>query len=139
MQSVVDLAQSEEQTASHQLGESLKGLQAQEAKLNELQGYRTSYRQTLRDSNGRETDAIRLGDYRAFLDRLGLAITQQADLVKQAQDDCESKRQAWFAARRRLKALTEVVKRYQSEEKLQTERREQAESDEGHSSRRRRN
>lgn len=136
MRSVVDLAENKEQAAARQMAESRKLLQAQEAKLEELNGYRKSYTETLRAADGTETDAIRLGDYRAFLDRLGTAITQQADLVKQAQDDCEAKRQAWFVTRRRLKALTEVVKRYQSEEDRLAERREQAESDEGYSARR---
>ena len=138
MRSVAELAEAEEQTASRRLGESLEFLKAQEAKLEELEGYRKSYTQNLSDAGGRGTDAIRLGDYRAFLDRLGAAITQQTDLVKQAQDDCETKRQMWFAARRRLQALSEVVKRYASEENLKAERREQAEADDVHASRQRR-
>ena len=138
MRSVVELAESAEQSASRQMGESLQFLQTQEAKLEELEGYRRSYSQNLRDTSGGETDAVRLGDYRAFLERLSIAVTQQAELVKQAQDDTEAKRQVWFAARGRLKALTEVVKRYRSEEDLRAERREQAESDERHSVRLRR-
>lgn len=135
MRSVVDLAQNHEREASSRFGESQRFLQAQQTKLKELEGYRKSYNEKSRVV-GRETDANRLGDYRAFLDRLGTAITQQTSLVKEAQDDCESKRQAWFAARRRLKAMGEVVKRYRSEENRQTERREQASSDDGYSARR---
>ncbi len=101
-----------------------------EAKLNELERYRTEYEKQFTQRAGRGIGATDLRDYQAFLARLVEAIRQQQAVVRRAQSDRDVERSRWQEAAKRAKALGHVVEKWQAEERRASDRREQRESDE---------
>ena len=101
-----------------------------EAKLQELERYRTDYEGQFRQRAGRGIGVTDLRDYQAFLARLSDAIRQQQAVVKRAQSERDAERQRWQEAAQRAKALGHVVEQWQTEERRASDRREQRESDE---------
>ena len=101
-----------------------------EGKLSELDRYKAEYEQSFTQRAGRGIGPTELRDYQAFLAKLAEAIKQQQALVSRARADHQLERQKWQEALKRSKALGHVVERWQAEERHETERREQRESDE---------
>ena len=101
-----------------------------EAKLQELERYRTDYESQFKQRAGRGIGVADLRDYQAFLGRLSDAIRQQQAVVKRAQSERDAERQRWQEAAKRAKALGHVVEQWQTEERRASDRREQRESDE---------
>jgi flagellar FliJ protein len=101
-----------------------------EQKLVDLEAYREGYIRdfALRAKAG--IDGASARDYQVFLGRLDEALHQQTQVVTgvRAQRDCEL--QNWQDAAQRAEAIGHTVKRWQSEERYELERREQHESDE---------
>jgi flagellar FliJ protein len=101
-----------------------------EAKLLELQRYKGEYEQQFSQRAGRGIGATDLRDYQAFLARLTEAIKQQQVLVARARSEHQAERVKWQEALKRSKALGHVVERWQAEERLMNDKRDQRESDE---------
>lgn len=101
-----------------------------EQKLQELHAYRDDYTQGFARRAGGGMGARDLVDYQAFMTRLNEAIKQQAQVVQRARHESEQQRQRWQAAAQRAKALGHVIERWHQEERHQSDRREQNESDE---------
>lgn len=101
-----------------------------EAKLQELQRYKSEYEQQFSQRAGRGIGATELRDYQAFLARLSEAIRQQQTLVTRARTEHQAERVKWQEALKRSKALDLVVDRWQAEERHTNDRRDQRESDE---------
>lgn len=101
-----------------------------EAKLQELERYRSDYDKQFAQRAGGGIGATALRDYQAFLARLSEAIRQQQAVVKRSQSERDAERLRWQEAAKRAKALGHVVEQWQSEERRASDRREQRESDE---------
>lgn len=101
-----------------------------EAKLQELQRYKSEYEQQFAQRAGRGIGVADLRDYQAFLARLAEAIKQQQALVNRARAEHQAERLKWQEALKRSKALGHVVERWQAEERHMNDRRDQRESDE---------
>lgn len=101
-----------------------------EAKLSELERYKSEYEQGLSQRAGRGIGATELRDYQAFLAKLAEAIKQQQALVARARAEHQAERLKWQDALKRSRALGHVVERWQAEERHVSDRREQRESDE---------
>lgn len=101
-----------------------------EAKLVELERYKSEYEQGFSQRAGRGIGATELRDYQAFLAKLAEAIKQQQALVTRARAEHQAERLKWQDALKRSKALGHVVERWQAEERHVSDRREQRESDE---------
>jgi flagellar protein FliJ len=101
-----------------------------EAKLQELERYRSDYDKQFAQRAGGGIGVTALRDYQAFLARLSEAIRQQQAVVKRAQSERDAERQRWQEAAKRAKALGHVVEQWQTEERRASDRREQRESDE---------
>jgi len=101
-----------------------------EKKLAELEAYRAGYVNDFAARAKSGIGAAAARDYQVFLGRLDEALLQQnqAVIATRAQRDCE--RQNWQDAATRAEAVGHTVKRWQSEERHELERREQHESDE---------
>lgn len=134
MQPVVDVAARREREAASQLGEGQARRQQAEQRLQDLIAYRDEYSRQF-DAAG-SVNAVRLRDYRIFLDRLNQAIEQQRGLCARAAADCEALRLRWLEVHGRAQALDKVVSRYQAEERDCDARREQQESDQQNQTRR---
>jgi flagellar FliJ protein len=130
MKPVQRVAQGREAAAVRKLGQSQQYLDAQMARLEELQAYRDQYARDFEASAGGGLDALRIQDYRMFLNRLGEAIRQQEALIQQCIAHHEDSRKAWVESRSHSQAIEKVVDRYQVEERRQRDRKEQLEQDE---------
>lgn len=127
MQSVAEVTANRERDAARRLGEAQKRAQAAEQRFQELLAYRDDYTQQF--ANGGSLTTARLQDYRIFLERLNQAVEQQQSLLERANQDCEVLRRRWMEIHTRTQALDKVVSRYRDEERSDSERREQKESD----------
>ena len=101
-----------------------------EAKLQELERYRSEYDKQFAQRAGGGIGATALRDYQVFLARLADAIKQQQAVVKRAQSERDAERLRWQEAAKRARALGHVVEQWQTEERRASDRREQHESDE---------
>jgi len=129
MQPVQQLAQSRDQKAVQELGQSQQYLRAQQAKLEELRAYRDQYARDFEASGGAGLGATRMQDYRIFLGRLGEAIRQQEAIIEQCCARHEQTRQQWVEFNNQSQAIDKLVDRYRLEENKRLERQEQKEQD----------
>lgn len=134
MQSVNKVAHKKEQDAARMLGQSRKNLQQQNMRLTELMQYREDYTRKFTTSGNDGMDTRKLNEYRSFLHRLNQAILQQRDVITRAERECQLRERAWLGTRTRSQALNKVVARYQLEERIASDRKDQKVLDE-HASR----
>jgi len=130
MQPVQRVVHNREQSAVQKLGQSQQNLDAQRARLEELRAYRDQYARDFESSGGGGLKAVRIQDYRVFLNRLSEAIRQQETLIEQCCNQHEQTRRQWIETRSRSQAIDKVVHRYRREEHRQQARKEQQEQDE---------
>ncbi len=119
-----------ERRRAEALAGSERRLREQEAKLIELDTYRAGY---VRDFNERAAsgmDGVLARDYQTFLGRLDEALRQQSLAVTRARAQRDGELHTWQGAAQRAEVVGQMVKRFQTEEDLALERREQHESDE---------
>jgi flagellar protein FliJ len=119
-----------EKDRARELGEAQTRLSAAEVKLQDLEQYRQDYEQAFqqRAKAGQPVRALR--DFQVFLARLDQAIQQQRQIVAATQKDVSGHSTLWQSAARQVKAVDSVVDRWQGEERLAQDRREQKETDE---------
>lgn len=108
--------------SERQLGEA-------EAKLEELNGYRSDYVREFAKRAGGGMTATSARDYQAFIARLDEALRQQAEIVAQARAQRAEKLDTWRGAAQRSMAVDKVVERHASEERRALERHEQRDTD----------
>jgi flagellar FliJ protein len=100
-----------------------------EQKLGQLKTYRDEYVRKSAHSNG-AIDAVKLQNYRSFLDRLGEALNQQMKLLEVAREEFEKRRAQWSEKRVEAESLNRVVDRFRKDEQHAADRKEQREGDE---------
>ncbi|HEY0747951.1 MAG TPA: flagellar export protein FliJ [Steroidobacteraceae bacterium] len=100
-----------------------------EHKLEQLQNYRDEYVRKSAQSNG-AIDAVKLQNYRSFLDRLGEALNQQLKSLDLARKEFEKRRAQWSEKRVEAESLNRVVDRFRKDEQHAADRKEQREGDE---------
>jgi flagellar protein FliJ len=98
-----------------------------EHQLQQLQTYRDEYVRNSQSSGA--TDAVKLQNYRSFLDRLGEALNQHAKSLDNARKEFEKRRAQWSEKRIEAESLNRVVDRFRKEEQHAADRREQREGD----------
>jgi flagellar protein FliJ len=99
-----------------------------ERQLEQLETYRAEYLQAS-VSTGSSMDAVKLQNYRSFLDRLGDAKRQHQKNLDAARAEFEKRRAAWSEKRVEAESLGRVVERFRKEERAAEDRREQREGD----------
>jgi flagellar export protein FliJ len=100
-----------------------------EKQLEQLRGYREEYVRGASRSDG-SMDAVRLQNYRSFLDRLGEAIRQHNVKLDNARSEYDRRRAQWSAKRIEAESLNRVMERFRREEQHDADRREQSDGDE---------
>jgi flagellar FliJ protein len=130
MQPVARVADQRERQAAVEMAEFRRFLDAQQAKLDELNTYRNDYARHFEQAGRGGMDAARMADYRRILARLNDAIAYQEKRLISLHNDYEQVRRRWTDTRTRAAALDKVMERYRAEELRETEQREQGESDE---------
>jgi flagellar FliJ protein len=123
-----EIASTSADDLSRAMAEAARKVADIERQIQQLQSYRDDY---LRKS-GQGTaavDAVKLQNYRSFLDRLGDALRQQMKSLELARVEYEKRRSAWSAKRIEAESLGRAVERFRKEEQHAADRREQREVD----------
>jgi flagellar FliJ protein len=99
-----------------------------ERQLEQLQTYRDEYVRNSTQSAG-AIDAVKLQNYRSFLDRLGEALNQHMKSLDIARKEFEKRRAQWSEKRMEAESLNRVIDRFRKEEQYAADGREQREGD----------
>jgi flagellar protein FliJ len=110
------------------MGEAGRKVTELERQLEQLQAYRDEYVRNSTQTNG-TMDAVKLQNYRSFLDRLGEALNQHHKSLDNARKEFEKRRAQWSEKRIEAESLHRVVDRFRKEERHAADRREQREGD----------
>lgn len=113
---------------SRAMGEAGRKVADLERQLEQLQSYRDEY---VRNSSQPDApiDAVKLQNYRSFLDRLGEALRQHVKSLEAARSEYERRRALWSVKRIEAESLGRAVDRFRREEQHMADRREQREGD----------
>jgi len=130
-QPVKRVAESRERTAAKALGDSQRWAQEQESKLQELKNYHLEYLQRFQSAAKMGMSASQLLEYRAFIEKLERAISEQEKVVAESQQRCNESKEAWMQKRMRNQVLGKVMDRFKSAEQKAELDREQKITDEG--------
>ena len=113
---------------SRAMGDAARRVADLERQADQLKSYRDEYVAKSTEERG-TMDAVKLQNYRLFLERLGEAIRQQSTLVDQARAEYETRRLEWSAKRIEAEVLGRAADRFRKEELHAAEQREQREGD----------
>jgi flagellar FliJ protein len=130
MQTVEKAVSEVEKKRAEALATSERRVSESETRLSELETYQKSYADRFNTSAGAGMGAAKLRDFQTFMARLAEAVKQQGQMVLKAKADRDAEMRTWQHAAQRAEAVGGLVKRWQSEEQRQDDRREQNESDE---------
>jgi flagellar FliJ protein len=123
-----EIASSSANDLSRAMGEAARKVAELERQYQQLQSYRDEYvRKTTQGTAA--VDAVKLQNYRTFLDRLGEALRQQLTSLDVARAEYEKRRAAWSEKRVEAESLGRAVDRFRKEERHDAERRDQREVD----------
>jgi flagellar export protein FliJ len=100
-----------------------------ERQLQQLQTYRDEYVRNSTQSGG-AIDAVKLQNYRSFLERLGEAMRQHEKSLAAARAEFEKRRLVWSEKRIEAESLGRAVDRFKKEERRAADAREQRDGDE---------
>jgi len=123
-----EIASSSADDLSRAMGEAGRKVADLERQLEQLQSYRDEYVRNSTQAAG-AMDAVKLQNYRSFLDRLGEALRQHLVSLEAARSEYEKRRVQWSEKRIEAESLGRVVERFRKEEQHAADRREQREGD----------
>ncbi len=125
---IQEIASTSAQDLSRAMGEAGRKVADLERQYQQLQSYRDDY---VRNSTqgAAAVDAVKLQNYRTFLDRLSEALRQHSRLLDEARAEYERRRAAWSEKRIEAESLGRAVDRFRKEEQHAADRREQREGD----------
>jgi flagellar FliJ protein len=123
-----EIASTSARDLSRVMGDAGRKVAELERTLEQLQAYRDEYVRNSTQSNG-AMDAVKLQNYRSFLERLGEALNQHQKSLELARKEFDKRRVQWSEKRVEAESLNRVVDRFRKEEQSAADRREQREGD----------
>ena len=126
---IQEIASNSAMDLSRAMGEAGHKVRDLENQLAQLQSYRDEYVRNSTQANG-TMDAVKLQNYRSFLDRLGEALRQHLKSLDAARKEFDRRRAQWSEKRIEAESLSRVVDRFRKEEQHVADRREQRDGDE---------
>jgi len=126
---IQEIAATSAQNLSRAMAEAGRKVADLERQLQQLQNYRDEYVQNSTQS-AVAIDAVKLQNYRSFLDRLGEALRQHLKSLDVARKEFDKRRAQWSEKRVEAETLNRVVDRFRKEEQHAANRLEQREGDE---------
>jgi len=129
LQPVQRVAQSRENDAARELGDSQRRMRDQEAKLGDLKRYHQEYLERFETTARQGMSAKQMQEYRVFLEKLDRAIKEQEKVVLASKSECVNRKEQWQQKHVRTQALGKVMDRFRSVEQKAVEKREQDEID----------
>jgi len=130
IQTLIDLAQGDLDTATKHLGRVQRERTDVEAQLNSLVQYRDEYHARFTQSAQSGMPAGNWRNFQAFIDTLDAAIEQQRRLLAAATTRLEAAKPEWQRHKRKLGSYEILQARGEAAEALKNARREQRDSDE---------
>jgi flagellar export protein FliJ len=125
---IQEIASTKAEDLSRAMGEAARKVADLERQLEQLQAYRNEYVRNSTQSSG-TMDAVKLQNYRSFLDRLGEAMRQHAQSLTAARAELDKRRAQWSEKRIEAESLSRVVDRFRKEEQHAADRRDQRDGD----------
>jgi flagellar FliJ protein len=125
---IQEIASTSAKDLSRAMGDAGRRVADLERQLQQLQSYRDEYVRNSTQSAG-SIDAVKLQNYRMFLDRLGEALRQHLKNLDTARAEYEKRRELWSEKRIEAESLGRAVDRFRKEEQHAADRREQREGD----------
>jgi flagellar export protein FliJ len=125
---IQEIASTSADDLARSMGEAARKVADLERQLEQLQTYRDEYVRKSAQSAG-AIDAVKLQNYRTFLDRLGEAVRQHMKNLEIARSEYERRRALWSEKRIEAESLSRVVERFRKDERYAADRREQREGD----------
>jgi flagellar FliJ protein len=125
---IQEIASNSADALSRPMADAARKVADLERQLVQLKTYRDEY---VRNStaDGGAMDAVKLQNYRSFLDRLGDAMRQHVKNLDVARADYERRRLQWSEKRIEAESLGRAVERFRAEEQRDADRRDQRELD----------
>jgi flagellar FliJ protein len=125
---IQEIASTSAKDLSRAMAEAARRVADLERQLEQLKTYRDEY--VANSTEGRASmDAVRLQNYRSFLDRLGEALRQHLVKLDGARAEYEKRRMQWSEKRIEAESLGRVIDRFRKEEQHAADQREQREGD----------
>jgi flagellar protein FliJ len=125
---IQEIASSKAVDLSRAMGEAGRKVADIERQLEQLKSYRDEYVRNSTQSAA-AIDAVKLQNYRSFLERLGEALRQHLKSLDNARAEYEARRAAWSEKCIEAESLGRAVDRFRKEEQHVADRREQREGD----------
>jgi flagellar FliJ protein len=113
---------------SRAMGEAGRRVADLERQFEQLRTYRDEYVSKSGETRG-ATDAVKLQNFRSFVDRLSEALRQQSTKLDHARTEYEKRRLQWSEKRIEAESLGRVIERFRKEERHAADQREQREGD----------
>jgi len=122
---VVEMAEKAEKTAVQRLGHFQGQVRLAEAKLGDLEKFRSDYQQQWIDKGAHGVSGQWLMNYQRFLNQLETAVSQQRQSLAWHQNNVNKARDEWQKAYARVEGLRKLVQRYIDEARALEDKREQ--------------
>jgi len=126
---IQEIAATSAKDLSRAMGDAARKVTDLERQLKQLESYRDEYVRNTTQSAA-AIDAVKLQNYRSFLDRLSEALRQHQKNLDNARAEYERRHQLWSEKRIEAESLSRVVDRFRKEEQHAADQREQREGDE---------
>jgi flagellar FliJ protein len=123
-----EIASMSAKDSSKAMGEAGSHVAELERQLGQLKTYRDEYVRQSTEVHG-AIDAVKLQNYRSFLDRLGEALRQHLTKLDHARAEYEKRRLVWSEKRIEAESLGRAIDRFRKEERYAAEQRDQREGD----------
>lgn len=130
LQSVMNLAQHQNDSATRRLGQLNKQQQGAQQQLEALRQYRRDYQARLQESAQDGMDHAELRNFQEFINKLDEAIAQQIQVVEQSKVSTQAGRGEFDSTRRKLKSFDTLQQRHINEQIKAAEKAEQKSLDE---------
>lgn len=125
---IQEMASNSATDLSRAMGEAGRRVAELERQFEQLKTYRDEYTRNSTEARG-TMDAVRLQNYRSFLDRLGEAMRQHVSKLDHARAEYEKRRAVWSEKRIEAESLGRAIDRFRAEERDAVAQREQREGD----------
>jgi flagellar protein FliJ len=127
---LIEIAQKKVEAAARALGALNARQQEAEAKLRLLVNYREDYFLRFQQAAATGIDNHRLHNFRAFMEKLDVAITEQHAVLADARQAVRGGQSRWHAEQQRLTSYQVLAERRRLTEQARDAKREQREQDE---------
>jgi len=130
LQSLLNLAQHQNDSATRRLGQLNKQQQGVQQNLDTLQEYRKDYQTRLQEAARNGMSPADLRNFQQFINKIDEAISQQLKLVEQSKASTQAGHNEFNTTRRKLKSFDMLQQRHIEEQKKIAEKSEQKTLDE---------